>query len=336
MSTNLLHTLTVRRVWNWFLLRLSYLVSQFKGRPIHWGYPMHFSFEPTTTCNLSCPECPSGLKMFTRPTGSADMDEFRGWIDQLAPHAFWVNFYFQGEPFIHPGILEMFQYADSKRLFVSTSTNGHFLNRFRAEAIVESGLKRLIVSVDGATQETFEKYRIGGKLQLVLEGVRSLMEARKKRGARHPEVILQCLVLSSNEREAEAIKLLGAELGVDKVAFKTAQFYQYQDGHALMPSDPTRSRYRKHADGTYSLRTSGENGCWRMWSGCVLTWDGRMVPCCFDKDATHSMGSMREFSMSQIWKSLAMHEFRANLIRDRSQVDICSNCSEGTKVWVES
>ncbi|MFM7309314.1 MAG: radical SAM/SPASM domain-containing protein [Flavobacteriales bacterium] len=303
---------------------------------MHWGYPMHFSFEPTTTCNLSCPECPSGLKMFSRPTGNADVDEYKRWLDQLAPHAFWVNFYFQGEPFIHSGIIEMFHYAASKNLFVSTSTNGHFLHRYPAEAIVKSGLKRLIVSVDGATQESFEKYRIGGKLHLVVEGVRSLMAARLRMGARYPEVILQCLVLSSNEQEAEAIKMLGAELGVDKVAFKTAQFYQYHEGHALMPSDLTRSRYFKRSDGTYALKTSGDDGCWRMWSGCVLTWDGRMVPCCFDKDASYNMGSMREFSMRQIWRSVAMNQFRATLIKDRTQIDICSNCSEGTKVWVES
>jgi radical SAM protein with 4Fe4S-binding SPASM domain len=336
MRTDLWHTLTWRRVLNWFLLRSSFLISKLTKRVVHAGYPMHFSFEPTTTCNLSCPECPSGLRMFSRPSGDADLSQFESWLNQFAPHAFWVNFYFQGEPFIHPRILDMFAMASSKKLFVSTSTNGHFLSRFNTEEIVKSGLNRLIVSVDGATQESFEKYRIGGKLHVVKEGVRRLLESRAKLGSKFPEVILQCLVLSSNEREAEDIRAMGKELGVDRVVFKTAQFYQYEQGHEFMPSNLEHSRYRKNPDGTYRVHRSSDDGCWRMWSGCVLTWDGRIVPCCFDKDASHEIGSIAQASLKSIWKSDSMRHFRAAVLNDRSQIDICANCSEGTKVWVES
>jgi radical SAM protein with 4Fe4S-binding SPASM domain len=70
-----------------------------------------------------------------------------------------------------------------------------------------------------------------------------------------------------------------------------------------------------------------------MWSGCVITWDGKVVPCCFDKDAKHQLGDLKTQSFRQLWKSKLYQSFRTSILKSRKEIDICQNCSEGTKVW---
>lgn len=77
--------------------------------------PVSISIEPTTACNLRCPECPSGLRSFTRPTGNIKFELFKRTIDQMHSHVMQLNFYFQGEPFIHPQFCDMVSYAHSKK-----------------------------------------------------------------------------------------------------------------------------------------------------------------------------------------------------------------------------
>src|SRR5690606_23911827 len=121
---------------------------------------------------LRCPECPSGLRAFSRKQGNLKKDFFKKTIDQLYKKTFYLTFYFQGEPFINPDFLEMVKYANDKKIYTATSTNAHFLNDENAKRTVESGLDRLIISIDGTTQEVYENYRRGGKLEKVLEGTK--------------------------------------------------------------------------------------------------------------------------------------------------------------------
>jgi radical SAM protein with 4Fe4S-binding SPASM domain len=75
------------------------------------------------------------------------------------------------------------------------------------------------------------------------------------------------------------------------------------------------------------------NHCWRLWQDPVITWDGLVAPCCFDKDATHRLGDLKATSFKEIWRSPAYQSFRQQLWQGRKNIDICANCSEGTKVW---
>ncbi|MEZ4986345.1 MAG: radical SAM protein [Saprospiraceae bacterium] len=162
--------LTFKKATNAVLVISSYYLSRYRGNPVQWGLPFTINFEPTTACNLKCPECPSGLRQFTRPTGNLKRDFFRKSIDELADRLLYLIFYFQGEPYINPDFLEMVQHAHQKGIYTITSTNGHFLNDENARKTIESGLDRLIVSIDGTTQEVYEQYRKAGKLEVVLQG----------------------------------------------------------------------------------------------------------------------------------------------------------------------
>jgi radical SAM protein with 4Fe4S-binding SPASM domain len=123
-------------------------------------------------------------------------------------------------------------------------------------------------------------------------------------------------------------------MGLDDVWFKTAQIYDYQnDPNQLIPSTDQFSRYRKDAAGHTVPKNKMPNHCWKMWHSNVITWDGKVVPCCFDKDAQHIIGEMTTNGMKEIWESKKYNQFRAELMRGRKNIDICSNCSEGLKVW---
>jgi radical SAM protein with 4Fe4S-binding SPASM domain len=332
-ALNLLSKLTFRRTWNGAKVLSSFYVSKWVRKSIQWGSPIAISVEPTTSCNLRCPECPSGLRAFTRPTGMLKKNFFKETIDQLHRELFYLTFYFQGEPYLNPEFLEMVQYAHAKKIYTTTSTNAHYLNEENAKKTIESGLDRLIISIDGTTQEVYQQYRIGGKLNKVLEGARNIVRYKNEMKSKTPFVIFQFLVVKPNEHQIEDVKNLAKEIGVDDVWFKTAQVYDYEnDPHQLIPVNEKYSRYKK-VNGHYEFKNAMSNHCWRLWHAPVITWDGLVVPCCFDKDAQHQLGDLKQKSFKEIWNDKDYVNFRRQLSKSRKNIDICANCSEGTKVW---
>lgn len=333
-SLNFLSKLTFRRIMNASKVWMSYQLSKIVAKPIQWGYPISISFEPTTSCNLRCPECPSGLREFTRPTGMLQSSFFQQTIDAIHKDLLYLIFYFQGEPYLNPDFLKMVQYAHSKGIYTATSTNAHYLTEEKARQTVESGLDRLIISIDGTTQDVYQQYRVGGKLEKVLEGARNIVKWKKELKSKTPFVFFQFLVVKPNEHQIEEIKKLGAELGVDQVRFKTAQVYDYEnDPNQLIPSIAKYSRYKKNEKGVTISKSGLQNHCWKLWHANVITWDGLVVPCCFDKDAMHQLGNLKMQSFKDIWQNDNYRQFRKELMTSRKNIDICANCSEGLKVW---
>ena len=332
-SLNLLSKMTMRRAWNGFRVLSSYYISRWSGRPVQWGYPVSISFEPTTSCNLRCPECPSGLRSFTRPTGMLKKDFFRETIDQISKDLWYLVFYFQGEPYLNPDFLEMVKYASQKKIYTATSTNAHYLNDENAKRTIESGLDRLIISIDGTTQDVYQQYRVGGQLDKVIEGARNIVKWKRTLKSSTPFVVFQFLVVRPNEHQMEEVKKLAAGIGVDDVWFKTAQVYDYEkDPNGLIPRNEKFSRYRKTGS-SYAYKGKLSNHCWRLWHDPVITWDGLVAPCCFDKDARHKLGDLKQSSFREIWNNEEYRQFRGRLSKGRKNIDICANCSEGTKVW---
>lgn len=334
-SLNFIRKLTGKKIWNAALVIGSYYLSRWTKKPRQLGLPFTINFEPTTACNLRCPECPSGLRQFTRPTGNLKSDFFRSNLDQMAEHLLYLIFYFQGEPYINPAFLEMVRHAGDKGIYTITSTNGHFLNDANAEQTVRSGLNRLIISIDGTTQDVYEQYRKEGNLEVVLQGVRNIVKWKRKLKASTPHIVLQFLVVRPNEHQIPEIRQLAEELGVDALSFKTAQVYDYEFGNPLIPADEHLSRYRRLADGRYAAKAKLHDHCWKLWHGAVITWDGLVVPCCFDKDAQHQLGDLKQQSFAEVWRGSAYDDFRTRLFSGRNQIDICTNCTEGCKVWLQ-
>jgi radical SAM protein with 4Fe4S-binding SPASM domain len=329
----LLHHLTFQRVCNILRLAFSFQIQKFIKNGKIKAQPFSLSLEPTTACNLGCPECPSGLKKFSRPTGKLSHQLHEKILDEVKKSVFYINYYFQGEPFLHTEFLELIRAAKKRKIYTSTSTNAHFIDEKKAEEIVNSGLDRLIISLDGLTQKSYEQYRINGSLEKVLAATKAMVDAKEKLKSTTPHLIFQFLAVSANEQDIPKLFEKAKELNVDEVRVKTAQFYSFENGNPLMPKNEKYSRYTLGENGKYRLKNKLKNECWRMWSGSVITWDGKMVPCCFDKDALHQLGDLNSHSFKQVWQSEAYSSFRKSIFNNRQEIDICKNCTEGTKVW---
>lgn len=323
-------TLTPRRIGNMAKVVGSYFISRTTKSNKHSGLPIAISIEPTTSCNLRCPQCPSGLRQFTRDTGMLDVDLNKKIIDELKSTLTYITYYFQGEPYLNPQFLDMVGYASKHNIYTATSTNAHYLTPALAEATVASGLKRLIISLDGTTQETYSKYRIGGNLDKVLEGTKNIVAAKKAAG-KGPHIIWQFIVFGHNEHQINDIKQLAKEYGVDELGIKTAQVYDFETNLDLIPNDEKYARYNK--DGTPTIKNKLLNHCWRLWHSCVVTWDGKIAPCCFDKDASHQFGDLTKSAFVDIWRNQEYNAFRKLVLKSRKNIDICQNCTEGTKIW---
>lgn len=333
-SINLVSKLTFRRFWNGLKVLGSFYASRILNKPVQWGYPVSISFEPTTSCNLRCPECPSGLRAFTRPTGMLGKDFFTRTIDEIHKELLYLIFYFQGEPYLNPDFLDMVKYASDKGIYTATSTNAHYLTDAAAKRTVESGLDRLIISIDGTTQDVYQQYRVGGNIEKVIAGAKNIVKWKKELNSKTPFVFFQFLVVKPNEHQIDDIKRLAKEVGVDEVRFKTAQVYDYEnDPNQLIPTIDKYSRYKKDEKGMYQAKNKLANRCWKMQHANVITWDGLVVPCCFDKDAMHQLGNLKHQSFKEVWNNDNYKQFRSELMKSRKNIDICANCSEGVSVW---
>lgn len=255
-------------------------------------------------------------------------------LDELGKNLFYINYYFQGEPFLNPDFLAFIQEANKRKIYTATSTNAHFIKAQTAEQIIEAGLSRLIISIDGITQSSYEDYRVHGILNKVLEGTQEIVAAKKRLKSHTPHIIWQFLVTAKNEHEIDDLMDMSRTFGVDEVRLKSIQVYDFENGNSLIPKNDKYSRYKLLSNGKYKMKAGLSNHCWRMWSSTVLTWDGIVVPCCFDKDAKHQLGKLASNPFKNIWKSDKYKSMRKNILTARQEIDICKNCSEGSKVWV--
>ncbi|MCK4695932.1 MAG: radical SAM protein, partial [Candidatus Cloacimonetes bacterium] len=168
-------SLKFKRFFNAIKVYTSYFLSIILKKSIFWGFPPVVMIEPTNICNLKCPLCPSGNDTLKRPKGYMDILTFEKIIDEIKDRSFMVVLWNQGESFLNKDFLKMIKYASERGLFTLVSTNANI--EIKAEEIIHSGLDSIIVSLDGATQEIYNKYRINGDLSKVLKNVDNLVEA---------------------------------------------------------------------------------------------------------------------------------------------------------------
>jgi radical SAM protein with 4Fe4S-binding SPASM domain len=222
----------------------------------------------------------------------------------------------------------MVRVAAQLGVFTATSTNAIYLTPKNAEKLVLSGLDDIVVSLDGLDQETYAKYRRGGSFAKAVEGIKNLVDARRRLNKFNPLIRLQFIVMKHNLHQLEKVKAFGKQLGVDRVELKTAQIYDMSDPNNLVPEGTKYARYHRNKVGLFELKNPMPNRCYRMWTGAVITWDGSVVPCCYDKDATYKLGHTDELPFDVIWKGQAANAFRQRVFANRKGIDICSNCPE--------
>ena len=327
--------LTPRRLANLALVTVSWHLSRWTGRTVVWGLPPVLMAEPTDVCNLRCPLCPSGALTLTRPRGYMDLALFQRVVDALADRLCLVLLWNQGEPLLHPDFCAMARYASEKRIPTMTSTNGNWPRALEADPtpLVRSGLRELIVSLDGATSETYRVYRKGGDFERVMRNIRNVQRVKRELRSPTPLVTLQFIVMRHNEGELEDIRRLARELGVERLAIKTCQVYTEEEAETYLPGDEQFTRYERSPDGGFRMKVKNlPNVCRHLWFNTVVNWEGTVTPCCFDKDAEFPLGQVANGTPFSVqWHGPAYQTFRRQVMERRSEIAMCTNCSEGLK-----
>lgn len=293
--------------------------------------PTFLSIEPANYCQLRCPECPVGQARKNKNPRHLSVALYTKLLHEAAPWIHTIQFYFQGEPLLNPELPTMIRAAKQYKIYTIVSTNAQNLTPVVAKQLIEAGLSKIIISMDGITDESYNSYRIGGKLENVKNGLRYLHDAKKQvHGDTHIE--LQCLRLKSNEHEWEMLEKTYKELGADTLSLKTAQFYDYEDGHPLMPSQEKYSRYKKDKNGRFHPKNrinKKQLYCKRIYMGCVVDAEGNVLPCCFDKGRTYKWGNIQNRSLRECWVSPQAMTFRKRVTASKQNyLPICSNCTE--------
>ena len=300
-------------------------------KPIVWGMPITYSIEPTNFCNLKCPECPSGTGELTRQLGFLSVENFREIVDQISDTGFYIQLFFQGEPYLNKQLGEMVAYAQKKNVYVSVSTNGNLITPKNIDKLIENVPDKIIFSLDGLDEESYQNYRVGGTFKKADDALNLLIEAKRKLKLKKPFVELQFIVMKQNEHLIEEVNAYSESRGVDRLVFKSMQVSSYDNAIKFLPTDGKYSRYII-SNGDYKLKGKQSNHCFALWRTAVITWDKRMVPCCFDKDANYHLGDLRKNSIKEIWKSESYQKFRLGVLTNRKGNPMCNNCTEGLKV----
>ena len=318
--------LTRSRVSNAIRCYVNYALSRF-GLVRNSHLPLFVSVEPAAVCQLRCPACPVGLRD-DETSRSRDFERTMScevWhrvLAEIRDTAFVVQFYFQGEPLLNKDLPQMIKEAHEAGLYTIVSTNAQAMTAYLAEQLVAAGLNRIIVSMDGLSDESYNAYRIGGSLTQCIHALSYLRDAKEQLGGR-TTIELQGLRLKTNEHEWKAFRYAYKRLGADRLVFKTAQLYDYTHGHPLMPSDKQYSRYVLGKDGIYHRRPLGK-GCWRVWSGAVITTNGEVLPCCYDKAHAHAYGNIMESPLKELFHNEKATAFRKAAWQEKP--DICQEC----------
>lgn len=312
----------VKRTINLIQILLYYLLSRFFKTTHVSSLPFAISIEPTNRCNLSCVEC---IRTFNSTITSKDIspEQFENIIKSIYHKTFYVNLYFQGEPLMNKNIHRIINVANKYKLYTVISTNAHFLTKDMAEQLIQAKLSKIIISIDGMTQESYSKYRQGGQIQKVIEGITNLLEAKQKYKSTMPKIIAQFLVNKFNEHEIPSFLHWAKKLKI-KPYLKTMQIYY---DYNFLPSKERYKRYKTTNNG-YTVKKKKQSGCWRLWSQCVITADGNVLPCCFDKTEKYIFGNVFTTPLKDIWKNKQFKDFRKNVLYNKKNIEICSNCTE--------
>lgn len=325
-------TPSLAQLWNAIRVYAGLAYSRLVRQPYLWGSPLMLMIEPGTACQLHCPHCPTGRGELTRPAGRMTFERFRKIWESIRPAPYLLQLWNQGEPLMNRELAEIIRLAAGDGALVSVATNAELLeNPELATSLVQSGLYELILSLDGATEESHAAYRVGGSFRKVEKGIRNMVAAKKEMAAKYPLLTWQYLLFRHNLNEIEIARKKARLWGVNRIVFKTAQLesFEQEEGETWLPEQPGYRRYDLVGE-KWVLRRKPNFFCNRIYTSAVIQWDGTVVPCCFDKDGEFVMGNAEHEGFPAVWNSRKYREFRENWIKGVRPL-MCGNCTEGLK-----
>lgn len=311
-----------QRFWNGLIIYASYLYSFIFHSIKTSAAPFAVSIEPTSRCNIHCCECPTGTNSLTRPVGEMSIALFEKIIDDIYKKTFYLNLYFQGEPLLNKNLPYFIEYAHQHKMYTVLSTNAQLLTPAWARLLVQSQLSKIIISMDGFSQQSYAAYRKGGDVELVKQGIYNMVTAKKELHSSIPFIIVQVLVNRYNEHEIPQLEKWIKDIGKVHLEKKSMQVYIDFD---FLPENKHFRRYNLK-NGIWVLKKYNHRGCFRVWSQCVVTHNGDVLPCCYDKNGDFLLGNLSQQSLSKIWKSELFNRFRKKIWSKKGNPATCNNC----------
>jgi MoaA/NifB/PqqE/SkfB family radical SAM enzyme len=287
------------------------------------SHPFYLRIEVSPFCNLKCPGCLLGGAEVkeTNPDHRSQKimtyDLFCESIKEYLPYLIKVNLYDEGEPLLNPSLLKMIKYLHDNNVATCISTNFSIkLSEQYLNDMVGSGLDSLVIAIDGATQECYEKYRLGGDLSLVLDNIEKLVTLRKGKNS-NLKIEVQFLEFEHNKHEREAVSNIAEKLGVDI-------FTVLED---CSPKGWVGKRFR----GTEEQRR--KLGCYHLWFATTINSVGEVGCCDYGEDhGMPNLGYARNYHINSLRNHPAMMKLRSSFQRkSRNLNPICHHCSQSIK-----
>lgn len=297
----------------------------------HYGYhhgnvrlrnrPAVFAIESTNHCNLRCVMCPRGEPdIMERALGTMSDSLFHRILDDAEYFTEPCWFHWFGEPLMHPRLFEQIESAKRRGVpNLGISSNGTLLDAARSRAILDSPLDTLMIAIDGTSKEVYERVRISPTFTFeeVVENARGFLALKASLGRRRPHTILSIIRMRETQDQLDEFRTFWLAAGADEVLFKDYTTWGDQTGDflELLPSS-----------GKDRLRHQREFPCSYLWESLVISWDGRVVPCCYDYDAKSAMGDMTTQSLGEIWNGEAYRSLRQKERDGRNDSPLCAGC----------
>jgi MoaA/NifB/PqqE/SkfB family radical SAM enzyme len=280
-------------------------------------FPDRVYVESTNICNLDCIMCPTGLHIDTRPKGFMEWELYTTIIDEIAPFAEAVILHSWGEPLLHKQIIDMIRYAKERDLWVETSTNATRLTEEVALQLLDAGLDRIYLSMDGLTKETYESVRVKGKFEEVLRNIERFLELKHELGST-VEADIQIVRLSETDAEVAEFVERWKKTHADLINIKELDTWggQIDDVSALAVDD----------DGADV--NAARKPCPNLWYHCHIHWDGTLVSCSRDYDAVTPLGNVKNGGVLETWHGARMRMMRRWHVDGNFCAHQCVDCTE--------
>lgn len=278
-----------------------------RGKPVTNSKPYIVILEVTNICNLHCPFCLTGKGISGgRDVRHMKFEEAKKVIDAVGDYAYFLQLYTWGEPLLNKDIIPIIEYAKQKRIFVMLSTNATAMTPAYNKRLIDSGVDYIMVAIDGGSDETYEKYRVGGNYTKVLQNVEDLLQQKREQNATTPFVEWQFIVFRHNEHEVDSTEKMAYEIGINKFTPLPA----YVEDESWMP---VGERYR-----TLLYNPERLKNCDRPWSHLNIRADGGVASCCYEFFKKDDFGDIKQNSFDEVWNNGLFLESR-KLIRQYSK-----------------
>lgn len=322
-----LYFINILKINNFIKNIISYIFSRTTKKVHIYGKPSFSSFELSSRCNLNCTQCDVGNHLTNRKNNFLNYNQYCNIINEIGITLLDAMFYFQGEPLLNKNFSKYISYAKQYNIYTIISTNAQLINKNIAIDIVKLGLDKIIISIDGTTQDVYEKYRKGGSLEKCIKAINFLKKAKTELSSKTPCIEAQFIVFRFNQHQINEFKKLEPIWGADKISIKSAQIYSPNKNSDIIPTTNKYNRYHKIKN-EWKIKKDFSKACFRAWYGMVVSADGNILPCCFDKQEKYIYGNIKDNKVENIWKNKKANNFRNTLLNKRESINICCNCNE--------